>query len=186
MDHLRFVMTSFWFALSIGGRKSEEWLRGTVIDAQEVIPEEIWRVTVRIRDAVNGIQTSSFYVLERTCEVIGYGASPRGSSGPTGELSNLRVDWSAHIQRYVAFSSRLTPLDNGTSILGQVKWAHYEEYDRGISRLWRKRIGQEGDTGKSKLLVAERYILACVVANRYALRLRFSRISFGAGVGALS
>ena len=41
-----------------------------------------------------------------------------------------------------------------------------EEYDRGISKLWLKRMGNEGLVGGVKKAIAERYVLACVVGNR--------------------
>jgi hypothetical protein len=156
--------------LSVGGRGSETWLRGIVTDAQEVIENEVWTVTVRSWPDVEpkGIVISSFYVLAPTCEVIGRSdTTPKSPSG-VGQLSpspGLRVDWSAYIHSCCGVN--VTASSNGASLLQHLKWADYEEYDRGISKLWLRRIAKDGETGVAKRLVAERYVLACVVANRY-------------------
>ncbi|GJE88344.1 hypothetical protein PsYK624_044270 [Phanerochaete sordida] len=160
----RFVFTSFWFAVSIGGRRSEDWLRGTVVDAQEVVPGEIWSIAVQYLDsATNTFRATRCYVLEPTCEVIGTSAElPGASIGATHQPRlDLRVDWSAYIDRWARDTSRAP---NGL-FLQHLNWANHEEYDRGISKLWTKRTVQEGALGQAKRAVAERYIFACVVAN---------------------
>lgn len=158
----RFALSSLWFALSIGGRDSEEWLRCTITDAQEVIQDEIWVVTVQSSDRHAATQVRSFYVLEETCEVIG---RPNPAATSSSVLA-LRSDWSGYIQARLTNAS--TQLGFGPSLLRNMKWAHYEEYERGISRLWLKRLDKEGDLGQMKRVVAERYTLACIMANRYA------------------
>jgi hypothetical protein len=55
-----------------------------------------------------------------------------------------------------------------------LKWTNHEEYERGISKLWLKRIQNEGELGAAKLDAAERYVLACVVSNRLAFVLLFT------------
>ncbi|KAG2151420.1 hypothetical protein DEU56DRAFT_880080 [Suillus clintonianus] len=151
---LRFVLTRLWFTLSVGTneRDPSAWLKRTVENAQEVVKGEIWAITIR-----DGNSLSEFYVLESTCEVIG-----RGLNAPQLEVysSGLRADWSKYISSYPGPSAESRNL-----ISEHLRWANYEEYDRGISRHWLRRISGEGDVGLSKKVVAERYVMACVVAN---------------------
>lgn len=163
------MLTSFWFALSIGGRRSEDWLHGTVVDVQEVVPGEVWSVTVCIDgDGTRVARLSCFYVLESTCEVIGHAAASNNSSvaAESNSLRELRVDWSAYIRRRMEDAPDRS---SGRGVVDHLKWANYEEYDRGISRLWFKRLVKQGELGKAKRTIAERYIMASVVANRYAI-----------------
>ncbi|KAI0081570.1 hypothetical protein K474DRAFT_1768489 [Panus rudis PR-1116 ss-1] len=155
---IRFALTRLWFSLSIGGKDHEAWLEDTVIDTQEIVPGEICRITVQ--DHNSSSLQRSFYVLEPTGEVVGHAPLP---SRPTCSSSSpailpLRADWSAYIQDRVSGAER-------SSLLESLKWANYEEYDRGISRLWLRRIAGEGRLGAAKRTVAERYVLACLVAN---------------------
>ncbi|KAH9926085.1 hypothetical protein B0H21DRAFT_764245, partial [Amylocystis lapponica] len=170
---LRFIMTRLWFALSVGGPDdstgSESWLCGTVTDVQEVIKGEIWSITVSapLSQVSSSGRKEILYVLEATCEVVGHpmpkldalrqdtGVVPKAA--PTS--IPLRDDWSVYIQQ------RLTISPEGTvscPLLSHLKWANCEEYDRGISRLWLKRVSAEGALGAAKRVVAERYVLACV------------------------
>ncbi|KAG0703794.1 hypothetical protein DFH29DRAFT_915118 [Suillus ampliporus] len=151
---LSFVLTRLWFTLSVGtnGRDPSAWLNDTVEDAQEIVKGEIWAITIR-----TGNSLSEFYVLESTCEVIG-----RALNAPQFEVysSGLRADWSEYITSYTGAS-----VEPRSLISEHLRWANYEEYDRGISRHWLRRISGEGDVGLSKKVVAERYVMACVVAN---------------------
>ncbi|KAG1742363.1 uncharacterized protein EDB91DRAFT_1128833 [Suillus paluster] len=150
----RFVLTRLWFTLSTGtnGRDPSAWLKDTVEDAQEVVKGEIWAITIR-----DGNSLSEFYVLESTCEVIG-----RAFNAPQLEVysSGLRADWSEYISSCTGAS-----VEPRNLISEHLRWANYEEYDRGISRHWLRRIFGEGDVGLAKKVVAERYVMACVVAN---------------------
>ncbi|KAG1852011.1 hypothetical protein C8R48DRAFT_612006 [Suillus tomentosus] len=151
---LRFILTRLWFTLSVGTneRDPSAWLKHTVEDAQEVVKGEIWAITIR-----DGNSLSEFYVLESTCEVIG-----RALNAPQLEVysSGLRADWSRYIASHTGISAGPHSL-----ISENLRWANYEEYDRGISRHWLRRISSEANVGLSKKMVAERYVLACVVAN---------------------
>ncbi|KAG2101048.1 uncharacterized protein F5147DRAFT_639897 [Suillus discolor] len=150
----RFILTRLWFTLSVGknGRDPSAWLKYVVEDAQEVVRGEIWAITIR-----DGNSLYEFYVLESTCEVIG-----RALNAPQLEVysSGLRADWSRYIASHTGISAGPHNL-----FLKNLRWANYEEYDRGISRHWLHRISFEPDVGLSKKAVAERYVLACVVAN---------------------
>lgn len=90
-----------------------------------------------------------FYVLEETCEVIAKGDMP------------LRADWATHILHSTDFNE----CGKRVPLLHRLKWSHTAEYESGISMLWLRRIECEGEQGKEKRQVAERYVLACVVAN---------------------
>lgn len=162
----RFILTRFWFTISLGAEKSKNWLHSVVVDVQEVTPGDVWNVAFRQAndDGTHSNEISLVYVLEPTCEVIGQPPRPSSSSQAQACAPSvtLRADWSA----YVHTQARATG-DIRSSLCSQLKWAHFAEYDRGISRLWLTRIAKEGDDGIEKRRVAERYVLASVVANRY-------------------
>lgn len=164
----RFLMTRFWFAVSLGGQSSENWLLGTIVDTQETVPGEIW--TVNIHTAADPPSSSTpkvetLYVLEATCEVIGHPPQPSQPQAAQSPSTILRADWSAYIATF-AQTRQATKGSSGPSLLSHLKWANYEEYDQGISKHWLRRISSEGDAGVAKRTVAFRYVLACVVANR--------------------
>ena len=168
-DGNRFLLTRFWFAISIGGGNSEAWLRATIMNTQEVVPGEVWSVSFLPFDS-NGRHFTDLvtvYILESTCEVIGNALPtvPRSSDSEDKSQSvtqlPLRADWSSYLQPAAHASGSKTP-----SLLSQLKWAHQEEYERGISRVWLARITKEEEVGAEKQRVAERYVMACVVANR--------------------
>ncbi|KAI5896677.1 uncharacterized protein SCHCODRAFT_01189024 [Schizophyllum commune H4-8] len=56
-------------------------------------------------------------------------------------------------------------MSGADSLLQHVFWEHRGEYERGISRLWLKRIEAEGVQGRIKLEIAKRYVYACVYSN---------------------
>ncbi|KAH9933247.1 uncharacterized protein BXZ73DRAFT_89860 [Epithele typhae] len=177
----RFVLTRAWFELSLGSPSSADnalhsWLRGTVTDAQEVVPGEIWAISIFYPDAqivVNSNQHETLYVLEPTCEVIRHPAASQAltsalrdhttrkrprSPGPTFPV---RTDWSAYMTNQKEAS------DRDRSLLAHLRWPCVEDYDRGISRLWLSRLAANADAREAAALrpVAERYVLACVAAN---------------------
>lgn len=167
----RFVMSRLWFLISVG--QVSAWPGTTVEDAQEIVKSEIWTVTTRTplphSSAPNQAKKETFYVLEHTCEVIGHPTPaayliepPQSEPEASG---NLRADWSAYIDhRQLPVGAHISP---PPPLLASLKWQNQEEHYRGLSKLWIKRIAGEGDVGDVKKAVAERYVLACVVGNRY-------------------
>jgi hypothetical protein len=173
----RFILTRLWFLISIGGGNDPlAWSRGIVVDAQEVVKNEIWTVTVQTASSQPGVasQVEIFYVLEQTCEVVGHPlppAHPTGSSvvsdrsAAPSNTKQIRPDWSAYIaHRQLPASAQDSPPSH---LLAHLKWQNHEEYHRGISKLWLKRIVGEGELGSAKRIVADRYVLACVFGNRW-------------------
>lgn len=155
--HTRFVLTRMWFAVSVGayGHDSSTWSKCVIRDAREVVKGEIWQVIAR--DDGNG-ESCSFYVLEATCEVIG---QPPSSQGEKTLGYCVRADWTTWISQ----QSR-APLGAGPcSLLECVKWSNTEDYHRGISRAWLRRVQGQDANSLAKKRVAEKYILASVVAN---------------------
>lgn len=131
------------------------------MDTQELVAGDIWSITVS-----SSTSTEVYYVLEATCEVIGrpppHSSTSAGSSAQG--LPPLRADWSA----YINTQSSSSPVKAATfSLMSQLKWINHEEYDKGISRVWLKRIQDEGELGAAKRAVAGKYVLACIVANRH-------------------
>ncbi|KAG6868614.1 hypothetical protein C0993_000417 [Termitomyces sp. T159_Od127] len=147
----RFLLTRLFFEVSIGLTIEEDL---TICDVQEVVEGEIW-----------SIKTHSFrgkemmYVLEATCEVIGH-PEVHVDDAPQNTIS-LRADWSAYVHQYLTRTIGICL----PSLMERLKWANYEEYYRGLSKLWLSRISSEGKVGAAKRVVAERYVLACVVGN---------------------
>lgn len=103
------------------------------------------------------------YVLEATCEVIGHPEVRMDGENALQNTIPLRADWSAYVHQHL---TRMGGIYH-SSLMERLKWANYEEYSRGISKLWLSRIEAEGKIGAAKRVVAERYVLACVVSNRY-------------------
>ena len=166
----RFVMSRLCFAVSKYTSPSDPapWLRSIVVSVRELVQNEIWEITTTT--AVRGPVTAKeeiFYVLEPTCEVIGRPTviSPSPSETDPNRQGGLpiRVDWSGYV------NDRITSLLEvpGKKLLDRVQWAHYEEYQNGISRHFLKQTLREGEVGDLKRLIAEKYILASVVENRY-------------------
>ncbi|KAK0464636.1 uncharacterized protein EV420DRAFT_1517338 [Desarmillaria tabescens] len=155
---VRFLLTRLFFSVSVGddSQGAHKWMSGTVVDAQEVIKGEIWCITMQHRNA-----RESFYVLEPTCEVVGH--PPAAEKNQLDSLP-IRADWSAYIEHRI-----LPPSVHETSpptLMEHVCWTSHEEYERGISRHWLKRMRREGKIGAVLEVIAGRYILACVVGNR--------------------
>lgn len=132
-------------------------MKGTVIDAQEVVSNEIWRITFRSTHS-----TDTFFVLEATCEVIGQPSITRINHNQP----RLREDWQAYVAIRQQDESRIPSNQSILTLSKYLRWTNHEEYSTGISKLWLSKLKVEGETGVMKLTVAWRYILACVVSNR--------------------
>lgn len=187
-------MTRLWFTISIGGSSKQDslaWLHEIIINAQPLIPDEIWTITVQNPPSTpETSRRSTFYVLESTCEVIGRPAStphstfvhasdpgflptsPSPTALPstitTNEALPIRADWSSYISSRLKSSSSLSGAQpSSLPLLASLRWADHGEYERGISRHWLKRTENMDEEGIALRVVAERYVLACVVGNRY-------------------
>ena len=148
-----------WFAISVGayGHDASAWSKSVIRDVREVIKGEIWQIITR-HDGTGEI--CSFYVLEATCEVIGQPPSSQ-LEGENTLGYRIRADWTAWISQ----RSRAL-LDAGPcALLERVKWSNTEDYHRGISKAWLRRVRDQDADGIAKRSVAEKYILASVVAN---------------------
>lgn len=174
-DYTRFVMAKFWFALSKcpGTPGGPPWLHSVVVDASEVVANEIWEITTTTTIPGSTLAKKEiFYVLEPTCEVIGRAAvaSMTHSQILPDPQDNfpIRVDWSEYV------TDRILSLSEAPEkkLLDRVQWAHYEEYQNGISRHFLTRTRREGEAGELKRRIAEKYILASVVENRYGALMR--------------
>ncbi|KAI0647729.1 hypothetical protein C8Q79DRAFT_951600 [Trametes meyenii] len=160
---VRFVLTRAWFELSVGtssGAKGDpdSWLNGMIVDTQEVVKDEIWSVTIEYPPSATRLSKSeTVYVIEATCEVVG--RPPQKADGSGSAALSVRADWSAYVSQRMGSSSGDGPLSS------HLRWSSHEEFDRGISRVWLKRVAGEGELGVAKRVVAERYVLACVVGN---------------------
>lgn len=124
----------------------DKWVVDTVVDAQPLAgQEEIWHITTTTKPD----ERKSFYVLGATGEVIG-----RPEQEAVEDEAPLRRDWSAYIQRRLESPFKL------------VRWQNGEEYEAGISKAWLNRM-EKDSSGVAKVRVAQRYIMANAVGNRY-------------------
>lgn len=145
-----------YYDISVGGEdesKVQQTKRGTVLNAERIVPDEVWKITFLSEKALQ-----VFYVLEPTCEVIGHAEI----SGRIAPSHNLRADWS----QYIAMKTANGGPECTNGLWSKINWTNHEEFDRGISKHWLSRIAKEGVIGHAKLEVARRYIFACVVCNR--------------------
>ena len=140
------------------------------MNVREVIPGEVWEVTtMTVAQGSIAAKEETFYVLEPTCEVIGHPPtvplSLPGIHPNTQRSLPIRIDWSEYI------TDRIISLAEGSGkrLLDRVQWANYEEYQNGIGRHWLTRTRGEGEVGELKRRVAEKYVLASVVENRYGI-----------------
>ena len=165
-------MSKSWFAISKCPSPSDTipWLHSVVVGVREVVPDEIWEVTtMTVAQGPIAAERETFYVLEPTCEVIG---RPPTTSAPLTEIIPntqgslpIRADWSEYV-----IDSIISPAEVPRKrLLDRVQWANYEEYQNGIGRHWLTRTRDEGEVGESKKRVAEKYVLASVVENRYGI-----------------
>jgi hypothetical protein len=137
---------------------------GIVLDAQEIVKGEIWRITFRSSSG-----TRIFHVIEATCEVVGDANQGPQTTGSESPSTNLRADWSSYIANLLENNSvrpRPDAIQPSSNLLGHLQWTNHEEYDQGISQLWLARVKNEGNAGMARLACAQRYIFACVVGNR--------------------
>ncbi|KAH9480512.1 hypothetical protein JR316_0007112 [Psilocybe cubensis] len=152
-----FLITKLYFVVSVGnctdGFKGAGNILGKVVDAQEIIEDEIWKVTY-----CSSTSVETFYVIQETCEVIGGSMAP--VSSPM-QQNKLRIDWGAYIRK---ISDRSDDVGH-IGLSKRLRWTNHEEYEQGISKAWLKRIQGEGQIGLEKLSVANRYVLACVTSN---------------------
>ncbi|KAJ7857676.1 hypothetical protein B0H14DRAFT_2352127, partial [Mycena olivaceomarginata] len=144
---LRFLLTRLFFDVSVGGGKEGKgWNEGQIVDAQEMVKDEVWMITVRHAATFT---SELFYVLEPTCEPLaGMPISTSVTAVSTG--TPVRVDWSAYIAHRASAPQAPAP----KRLLDYLSWTNHEEYEFGISRLWLKRVEGEGATGKMKRTVA--------------------------------
>jgi len=162
-------MSKSWFAISKCPDPSDTtpWLHSVVVGVREVVPDEIWEVTtMTVAQGPIAAENETFYVLEPTCEVIGHPPTlpvPLPETIPSS--LPIRADWSEYVIDRI-ISSAEAP---GKRLL---QWANYEEYQNGISRHWLTRTQGEGGVGELKRRVAEKYVLASVVENRYGICMR--------------
>lgn len=155
-------MTRLWFEVSIPYIDYSDIYSLFVEDVQPVVNKEIWSIKIKDRRK-KSIQ--SYYILESTCEVIGSSESSlMGSSNISQTSITMRVDWSNYITQY---QSTEQTHDSPSFLLNRLKTPNAEEYYGGISKVWISRVEREGDLGAYKKTVAKRYIIACVVGNRY-------------------
>ncbi|KAH6912565.1 hypothetical protein BKA70DRAFT_1264196 [Coprinopsis sp. MPI-PUGE-AT-0042] len=158
---IRFLTTLFYFHVSIGFDRRAQFLRKSIETVEQIVPGEIWKVGM----CSDSWGREAYYVLESTCEVVGIEAGSKdGNSDNDAPAHPLRADWTAYI------SKKKSDLADGEisvqkSLFQSLRWPNHEEYTHGISKVWISRVENEGEIGKYKLVVAKRYVLACVVGN---------------------
>lgn len=159
---IRFILTLFYFLVSVHGVDHPAARRKhAIVECKEIIKDEIWIVSV----SSLGVQ-DNFYVLEPTCEVIGcQEKAVCGTERDPVQQIVPRADWSSYISEYAYTDSGISP--GGKSLFERVKWTNHEEYDKGIGKHWLKMMNEEAPKSNVRVQIAQKYILACMVANRY-------------------
>jgi hypothetical protein len=139
--------------------------------ACQVLPgNEIWRVSLSKESG----STYSVYVLASTGEPLG-----RKQGATTGDFS-VRPDWLNFVDS-LANEGR-----ESRRISDFLKWTNGEEFENGISKAWLHRIEGDAEVGVFKRQIAEKYIMASVVANRYAFFSPDTRVSRSLSVSVAS
>ncbi|KAF8582806.1 hypothetical protein K439DRAFT_1617940 [Ramaria rubella] len=159
----RFIQTRICFALSLYGMSDLplERVVSTVVDAQEVLANEIWSVSVTEKvSGSNGSCIKTYYVLYHTCEVIGHSTSDDTQTS-TSSLPPLRADWNAYLAlRLTAATTDLYP-----PLSEHIRGTNTDDFERGVAKAWLKRLRSQGEDGREKKKLAEKYILSCVVGD---------------------
>ncbi|CAG8646539.1 6437_t:CDS:2, partial [Acaulospora colombiana] len=121
----------------------------SAIKLEKLPGNEIWRVFVSKQSA----SIYSVHVLASTGEPLG-----RKQSAAAADFS-VRPDW-------LNFVDSLTNAERPPKrIKDFLKWTNGEEFENGISKAWLRRIEGEGELGIIKRQIAEKYVMASVVAN---------------------
>jgi hypothetical protein len=128
---------------------------------EQVVPGEIWKVGIRSNPQIR----ETYYILEATCEVVGMEDVLKNGASDEDAPAHPRADWTAYISKNKSEASNGEGFGQ-QSLFQSLRWPNHEEYTHGISKLWISRIDNEGEIGAYKLVVAKRYVLACVVGNR--------------------
>ena len=151
-------MTRFYFLISVQGiDHPDAQHQHVIVNCTEIVGDEIWLISIS-----SPSKREEYYVLESTCEVIGC------SDGTVHcqykpDMVQPRIDWSSYIAQCATQSSERSK----SCLFDRLKWNNQEDYAKGISKHWLKRMREEGQ-GHAKAKIALKYILACVVANRYS------------------
>ncbi|KAG9101239.1 hypothetical protein FRC06_003247 [Ceratobasidium sp. 370] len=164
---LRFVCTRLAFALAKRHSDSfdiREWLCATVVGADEVVPNEIWRVTTArphhatsSSTGLRGTEIEVFFILFDTGEVIGH-APPLGDPGvmfgkrvargrphlevfdePDRARSPLRADWAKYIEA--------VGRGDAPSLQDAITSADRDSYVAGISTFWLRSLASRAEDG---------------------------------------
>jgi hypothetical protein len=181
---LRFVSTRLVFALARrhdGLPPAHEWLRGIVVGADEVVPNEIWRVTTirSLNTDTRQTELESFHILFDTGEVIGRAPLSRSPGSIFGQRvargrphlevfddqdsseNSVRTDWA----KYIKACER----GDAPNLQDAITSADRESYVAGISGFWLGGLAAQGEDKGLLKTIARRYVLSCVEPNRYGM-----------------
>ena len=136
----------FWASISLYPEQGRQFLDETFHSFELLNNEQVMKVKI----LKEGGSLDNIIVLAATGEPLGR-AEPAGPE--TANSSHLRADWSSFLQR-----------SDQSDVWDHLHCANSEEYVRGISKAWLQRT--QGSDSSVERQVAERYILASVVANR--------------------
>lgn len=141
----RFTTTRLWFE-GCSRRDASRWPHVAVTDAQQVVENKLWAISVFFPETAS---THICYVLASTGQIIK--GSTSAAFAARAIKTPSRAGWSDYIDQ----------ASSPCSLMDHVTWVNHEEYDRGINRLWLKHFALQ----VAKRTVAERYIIARIVAN---------------------
>ncbi|CAG7845947.1 SubName: Full=Uncharacterized protein {ECO:0000313/EMBL:KIM31047.1} [Serendipita indica DSM 11827] len=145
VNSLRFLISMFWSTVSLYGQQGRQFLEETIHSFELLKGEQVARVKIIKEDG----SVDTIFVLAATGEPLGR-AQPTGAY--TADSSHLRADWSDFLQKM-----------GQSNVWNHLRCANSEDYVQGISKAWLQRT--RGSNTSAERQVAERYILASVVAN---------------------
>jgi hypothetical protein len=183
---LRFVSTRVVFALARRcdvPSSASDWLNATVIEADEVVPDEMWRITTaRPSNQSEGPKQTvieSFHIIFDTGEVVGRASPPLFKFGvilgqrvarnrphfevldePDETGQPLRADWAQY--------AKACELGEAPSLQDAITSGDRESYVAGISTFWLRSVADNAESQNGEVLktIARRYVLSCVEPNR--------------------
>ncbi|KAG9026935.1 hypothetical protein FS842_004980, partial [Serendipita sp. 407] len=150
---LRLVLSRLWFCVSIYGDTGMGLLLEQIFSVRPVgRHKQIVRVEMLKEDGSKRV----YFALEATGEAIGRQTSSSSSTDDAVD-TQVRADWSRFLQGHVDGEMQ--------NLWNTLHCANVEDYEKGVSKVWLRRVPNEGFLGEWKQRVATRYVLACLVAN---------------------
>ncbi|KAG8838535.1 hypothetical protein FRB91_007579, partial [Serendipita sp. 411] len=141
---LRLVLSRLWFCVSIYGDTGMGLLLEQIFSVRPVgRHKQIVRVEMLKEDGSKRV----YFALEATGEAIGRQTSSSSSTDDAVD-TQVRADWSRFLQGHVDGEMQ--------NLWNTLHCANVEDYEKGVSKVWLRRVPNEGFLGEWKQRVATR------------------------------